>query len=56
MACEQRIARDTVQAWLEQHNPWISQAHFTPAPDGDADIELDFGRVRCRTAPTAKGC
>lgn len=55
MACEQRIARDTVQAWLEQHNPWISQAHFTPAPDGDADIELDFGRVRVPHCPDCQG-
>lgn len=46
MACEQRISRQSVQSWLLENNAWINDAQFTPAPDGDADIELDFSRVQ----------
>ncbi|RPG30586.1 MAG: NAD-dependent protein deacetylase [Gammaproteobacteria bacterium TMED92] len=45
MACEQRMPRDAVQIWLQQHNAWVKHSHFSPAPDGDADIELEFGRI-----------
>ena len=55
MACAQRMTRDTVQSWLEQHNSWISQAQFTGAPDGDADIELDFSRVAVPQCPDCSG-
>ena len=55
MACAQRMTRDNVQSWLEQHNSWISQAQFTPAPDGDADIELDFSRVAVPQCPDCSG-
>ena len=53
--CNYRSARSVVQDWLQQENPWISTEHVIPAPDGDADIELDFNRVKVPECPCCGG-
>ena len=39
------VSRGRVQQWLEEHNPDLLQAEFASAPDGDADILMDFSSV-----------
>ena len=53
--CGRRQKRSVVQDWLQHLNPWISSEHFTPAPDGDADIEIDFSRVKVPECPHCGG-
>jgi len=53
--CGLQQARSDVQDWLQQQNPWINAQRFAPAPDGDADIELDFSRVKVPECPKCGG-
>lgn len=53
--CGWQQSRSDVQVWLQRQNPWINAQSFTPAPDGDADIELDFSRVKVPECPKCGG-
>ena len=53
--CGRQLERNVVQDWLQRQNPWLNEAQFTPAPDGDADIELDFSRVKIPHCPDCDG-
>ena len=53
--CGWQQSRSDVQDWLQRQNPWINAQSFTPAPDGDADIELDFSRVKVPECPKCGG-
>tara|TARA_B100001057_G_scaffold93532_2_gene89875 strand:- start:285 stop:1127 length:843 start_codon:yes stop_codon:yes gene_type:complete len=53
--CGRQLERNVVQDWLQRQNPWLNEARFTPAPDGDADIELDFSRVKIPHCPDCDG-
>ena len=53
--CGWQQARGDVQDWLQHQNPWINAERFTPAPDGDADIEVDFSRVKVPECPKCGG-
>ena len=53
--CGRQLERYVVQDWLQRQNPWLNEARFTPAPDGDADIELDFSRVKIPHCPDCDG-
>ena len=53
--CARQLERNVVQDWLQRQNPWLNEARFTPAPDGDADIELDFSRVKIPHCPDCDG-
>lgn len=53
--CGRQLERNAVQDWLQRQNPWLNEARFTPAPDGDADIELDFSRVKIPHCPDCDG-
>ncbi len=53
--CGRQLERNVVQDWLQRQNPWLNDARFTPAPDGDADIELDFSRVKIPHCPDCDG-
>ena len=45
MDCGVIVPRRDVQAWLEERNPHLQNQSFEPAPDGDADMEMDFSSV-----------
>ena len=45
MDCGVIVPRLDVQAWLEERNPQLQNQSFQPAPDGDADMEMDFSSV-----------
>ena len=45
MDCGVIVPRRDVQAWLEERNPHLQNRSFEPAPDGDADMEMDFSSV-----------
>ena len=45
-ACGQLEARDDIQLWLEAHNPSLQAESFVPAPDGDADLEVEFSQIQ----------
>ena len=55
LECRRQFDRNVVQDLLQRQNPWLSAARFTPAPDGDADIELDFSRVKIPHCPDCDG-
>ena len=55
LECRRQFDRNVVQDLLQRQNPWLSAARFTPAPDGDADIELDFSRVKIPHCPVCDG-
>ena len=46
MDCGALVARAEIQEWLEQQNPHLQSRAFSPAPDGDADLETDFSGVQ----------
>ena len=45
MDCGVIVPRRDVQTWLEERNPQLQNQSFQPAPDGDADMEMDFSSV-----------
>lgn len=45
MDCGVIVPRRDVQTWLEERNPRLQNQSFRPAPDGDADMEMDFSSV-----------
>ena len=45
MGCGVIVPRRDIQAWLEERNPQLQNQSFQPAPDGDADMEMDFSSV-----------
>jgi NAD-dependent SIR2 family protein deacetylase len=45
-ACGRLEARDDIQLWLEAHNPSLQAEKFVPAPDGDADLEVEFAQIQ----------
>ena len=45
MDCGVIVPRLDVQTWLEARNPQLQNQSFQPAPDGDADMEMDFSSV-----------
>ena len=45
-SCGQLEARGEIQKWLELHNPAVQEADFVPAPDGDADLEMEFSQIQ----------
>ena len=53
MQCHTLRSRASVQTWLEQHNPRHTTVGFNPAPDGDADVELDFSQMQ---VPSCEEC
>lgn len=55
LRCEQRLPRATFQHWLEDRNPsWVA-ATARMAPDGDADLEGDFGDFQVPECPICGG-
>jgi NAD-dependent SIR2 family protein deacetylase len=53
MECGSVSPRAAVQKWLETKNPQLQAQSFELAPDGDADLELDFSDVQ---VPDCEGC
>ena len=53
MECGSVSPRAAVQKWLENKNPQLQAQSFELAPDGDADLELDFSDVQ---VPDCEGC
>ena len=45
MDCGVIVPRRDVQTWLEERNTQLQNQSFQPAPDGDADMEMDFSSV-----------
>lgn len=45
MDCGEIESRNAIQVWLEAHNPQLQNQSFAPAPDGDADLEVDFSQM-----------
>ena len=55
MDCGVIVPRLDVQAWLEEKNPHLRNQSFQPAPDGDADMEMDFSSVEVPHCSTCGG-
>jgi len=55
MRCDTGIPRTRVQAWLEAGNPAFLERAAGAAPDGDADLEADFGAFRVPACPACGG-
>ncbi|MFE8072536.1 NAD-dependent protein deacetylase [Marinobacteraceae bacterium S3BR75-40.1] len=55
MDCGYRCARDAVHERCAELNPGFSQLSATSAPDGDADLDVDFGRFRIANCPHCDG-
>ena len=53
MDCARIVLRQDIQAWLEDKNPQLQEQSFQPAPDGDADMEMDFSTVE---VPLCEAC
>ena len=53
MDCARIVPRWDIQAWLEDKNPQLQEQSFQPAPDGDADMDIDFSTVE---VPLCKAC
>lgn len=53
--CDLRLRRDAVQAELLRLNPDWADVDATDAPDGDADLELDFSRFAVPPCPRCAG-
>ena len=53
MDCARIVPRQDIQAWLEDKNPQLQEQSFQPAPDGDADMEMDFSTVE---VPLCEAC
>lgn len=53
MDCGGISPRAAVQEWLEAKNPQIQERSFALAPDGDADLEIDFSEIQ---VPNCEGC
>lgn len=45
MTCGSRLGRADLQIELERRNGWLLDLEASSAPDGDADLELDFSPV-----------
>jgi len=54
--CGDFSARTALQERLAQMNPWLGEASFTPAPDGDADILLDAETIANVRVPACAHC
>ena len=48
------MAAVSATSGLAATKPVRSMQSFTPAPDGDADIELDFSRVKVPDVPNVE--
>lgn len=55
MSCSASISREEVQGWLEEMNPHIQEQRFSVAPDGDADLELDFSTIQVPECSRCQG-
>lgn len=53
LGCAQRISRDQLQVELIQRNPDVAALDALDAPDGDADLETDFGGFH---VPACEAC
>ena len=53
MDCGEIESRNAIQVWLEAHNPQLQTQSFAPAPDGDADLEIDFSQL---AVPSCSKC
>lgn len=53
MSCAAISSRDHVQQWLEAHNTELASQAFALAPDGDADVEMDFSQIH---VPSCEAC
>ncbi|MCB1684859.1 MAG: NAD-dependent protein deacetylase [Pseudomonadales bacterium] len=45
LECHHRVTRESVQSWLEVHNPEILAMAASPRPDGDAELRTRDGRL-----------
>lgn len=55
MSCGYRCTRDEVHARCEIMNPEYGHYSAGAAPDGDADLEVDFSRFRVADCPSCGG-
>lgn len=55
MACGYRCDRDEVHQRCHDRNPAFHRYHATAAPDGDADLEVDFGEFELANCPCCNG-
>ncbi|MCK7545769.1 NAD-dependent protein deacetylase [Marinobacter bryozoorum] len=55
LSCGYRCSRDQVHDWCAQLNPDFLQFRASAAPDGDADLEVDFRRFRIADCPRCQG-
>ena len=55
MDCSYRCTRDEVHAWCEELNPDFKHFRATAAPDGDADLEVDFSHFQVANCPHCQG-
>lgn len=55
LGCGYRYGRDQVHDWCARLNPDFLQFRAGAAPDGDADLEVDFSRFRIADCPECQG-
>lgn len=53
MSCQRLSPREAIQEWLEARNPQLQSQVVEMAPDGDADLEIDFSDIQ---VPDCDGC
>ena len=56
LSCEQYTRRADLQDRLALANAWLSEAEFTPAPDGDADVLLSPEVISSVCVPACQAC
>jgi len=56
LACHTWTTRAELQDRLARENPWLGSAVFTPAPDGDADLQLSPEAIAAVRVPACQSC
>jgi len=55
MSCDYRCSREEVHQWCRRLNPDFLHYQATTAPDGDADLEIDFSEFQVPHCPRCHG-
>ncbi len=56
LGCHECSTRADLQDRLAFENPWLGSAVFSPAPDGDADLQLSTDAIAAVCVPACQSC
>ena len=56
LGCAESISRDDMQHRLAELNPWLGGGRYTPAPDGDADLQMSEEQLGEVVVPECPSC